>query len=245
MKTDASANSTNACIRKSNFLSFSIFSAGLLLTSGLLVGFGGKPPPPDEGGFPGRNGCSMRPEYCPPKTSSPSSPVVETQMNFATGGTLAVLDKASPIHGAKVVIAPNTLGAPVETISIAYEEFPPGPLNAGAVAAGFVNASKTVILSRTSSRTLALAAEITIPYDKTVVSRRQIPHCALWDDFNGNGNYSALSILSLDREAGTVTCQSAHFSKSIKFVVLTKKQKELHVYERILGDIFDFFTNRP
>lgn len=154
---------------------------------------------------------------------APAPPPASSSLTYDAGGTVAVTDPASPISGAKVFIAPISLGAASENISINYEDALPGAFNAGAMAAGVVQASKTIVLSRTSSTTLAVPAEVTIPYDKSVVKDNEVPVVVFWNA--STSKFSPVAVKSIDRSAGTITFFTAHFSKYV--VVILKKIADL------------------
>ncbi len=138
-------------------------------------------------------------------------------VNYALGGTVSVSDTSSPIYGAKVVIKPNTLGADSETIRISHEDAPPGEFNTQAQEFGATQASKTLVLQRDTQIDLELPAEVTLPYDKNVVGTNDVPLVMYWDE--NTGEYSAVALSALDRDTGTVTFRTAHFSKYIVIVL--------------------------
>jgi hypothetical protein len=139
-------------------------------------------------------------------------------LNYEAGGEVKITDPTSPIRGTRVLIAPGTLGAPQETIQISYEDNLPGQFNTDAQLFGARQASKVLVLSRSSNIDLALPAKVTIPYDKTVVSNRDVPVVLLWDP--KLESYHAAAVSGIDYSAGTITFKVAHFSQKIVVTVL-------------------------
>lgn len=137
----------------------------------------------------------------------------ERTLSYSQGGTVEVKDQNSPIRGTKVLIKPGTLGADSETISISYEDALPGSFRAEAVLLDARQASKTLVLKRTTSVDLELPAEVTMPYDKSIVTDNDVPVVLYWDE--ATGKYSAVAVNSINRAAGTITFRTAHFSKFV------------------------------
>ncbi len=140
-------------------------------------------------------------------------------IDFDSGGTFSVTDSSSPIFGTKVVIVPGSLGDGSEQVSISFEENMPTPFNADAQAMDAAQASKVLVLTRTGTSDLVFPAQVTMPYDKTVVDADSIPVVLFWDPVTNR--YSAVTIEAIDRNAGTVTFKTAHFSKF--FVAILKR----------------------
>ena len=93
----------------------------------------------------------------------------------ATGGSVAVTDPSSPIFGTIVSIAPGSLGATFDSITIDYADALPSPLRTDAVAAGAVAVSKTIKLARGLSNSFSQPVEVTIPYDASTVGADDYP----------------------------------------------------------------------
>lgn len=132
-----------------------------------------------------------------------------------TGGTVAISDPASPIYGTQVRLLPDSLDSTSETIRITYQDDLPAPLPETALDLGAMQASKTLILSRTGSNDFYLPAEVTLPYDTELVGEDDLPLVFYWNPTSGK--YSAVALSNLDRANGTVTFRTAHFSS---FVIL-------------------------
>ena len=129
-----------------------------------------------------------------------------------TGGSVAVQSANSPIYGAKAVIEGETLVKP-ETITIAYEDTLPAPLNADATALGAKQISKVLILSRTGTTDFGKSVSITMPYDKSLLPDNAIPIVVYWDE--ASSSYSPIAIRAIDRKNGTITFLTAHASKYV------------------------------
>jgi hypothetical protein len=164
-----------------------------------------------SGGGGGGGGGSVTSLTAPPGGAA-------STLTTQAGGVVGVTDPNSPIFHAQVVIAPATLETATEDIVISYKDALPASFNANAVAMGAIQASKTLVLSRTGTKTLPSPAEVTIPYDKTVVSDNEIPLVIYWNE--ANATYSPVAIKSIDRTAGTITFFTAHFSS---YIVITLK----------------------
>ena len=158
----------------------------------------------------------------PPDNSSPEKVMMYPReivavLGNSNGGTIAVNDGRSPLLGLKIFVKPETLAAEQETISATCEDHLPFPFSPSARSAGTTQASKVFALSRSGESDLLSPAEITIPYDKRLVTPKDIPIVLVW---TADGrNYSAASIKSIDRAAGAVTFLSVHFARFVVAVV--------------------------
>ena len=166
-------------------------------------------------------------------------------LSYDQGGTVSIGDQSSPIRGTKVLVKPNTLGADTETISIEYQDALPGPFSAQAQSFGVAQASKTLILKRGTDVDLELPAEVTLPYDKSVVADNEVPVVLFWDETLAR--YSPVSLISVDRSAGTVTFRTAHFSSYV-VAILKAIADKLNVSQPSVDTIFrpstdDFFVH--
>lgn len=133
-----------------------------------------------------------------------------------TGGAISVQSADSPIYGAKAVIEDETLVEP-ETITIAYEDNLPAPLNADATALGAKQLSKVLVLSRTGTVDFGKSVSVTIPYDKSLLPDNAVPIVVYWD--NTTNSYSPIAIRSMDRTKGTITFLTAHASKYVVILI--------------------------
>jgi hypothetical protein len=149
-------------------------------------------------------------------TSEGSPPVSNTTSVVSkSGGTVTVTDEKSPIYGAKIEIADETI-VQDETIHISYDDALPAPLNDQALSLGAKQVSKVLILERSGTTDFAKAVNVTIPYDRTLLPDDAVPVIVYWDPISKS--YSPVSIHKIDREKGTITFFTAHASK---YVVLT------------------------
>lgn len=134
-----------------------------------------------------------------------------------TGGTITVTDPASPITGATVTVPPGAVVSGNVQISITYQDNPPGPLLPEAVAAGAIFVSKTIVLTKDRPGTFDLPITITIPYDAGKLNPDDVPSVLYWDE--SNNSYSAVTVNDFDTAKGTVTFQTAHFSRFGVFAI--------------------------
>ncbi len=160
-------------------------------------------------------GSSGNPDPVPPPPPPPPVVIDGEKAIPVTGGTVAIESAGSPILGAKVEIGAETLVDTTETITITYEDALPAALNADALALGGKQISKVLVLKRTGVIDFGKAVSVTMPFDKAALGADAVPIVVTWDE--SISAYSPVTIRALDRDKGTVTFMTAHFSK---FVVL-------------------------
>jgi hypothetical protein len=148
----------------------------------------------------------------------------DNTVNDSQGGSITVDDTNSPIFGTRVVFKPDTLDSDIETIKIDYENNLPAELPARALEFDPAQASKTLVLTRSGTHDLRQPAEVTLPYDTSLVGVNDVPLVMHWDE--ESGRYSAVALSAINREAGTVTFRTAHFSKYV-VIVLRRVQGSL------------------
>ncbi len=141
--------------------------------------------------------------------------VVLTQaVNPTTGGALVVNSPNNPLNGTVVTIPPNALGgSEADTVTIAYSDTLPGPIDSAATAAGATVASKVIQISHTSTADLAGSITVTVPYDTSSVGPNEVPVVLYWDD--SINQYDSMRVVSFDRTAGTITFRTHHFSSYV------------------------------
>ena len=147
-------------------------------------------------------------------SATPSGEVVNGGTVTESGATVTVNDASSPINGAQIKIAADTLVEP-EQFTLSYEDKLPGALNADALALGAKALSKVIVLTRTGSVDFGRPVEITVPFDKTQLPADGVPIVVYWDV--STSSYSPIAVTAVDRDKGTITFVTAHASQ---FVVL-------------------------
>jgi hypothetical protein len=129
----------------------------------------------------------------------------------ATGGTVGAPDPNHPNSIVTIVIPPGVLGTASDTISVAFSDSPPGPLNANATAAGAHFVSRVITLSRASGLKFVKPITVTIPYDLSQVGPNDSMMVVYWDATQQG--YDVVDTVGLDRVKGTITFQTVHFSQ--------------------------------
>ncbi len=186
-------------IRKSFMVNFrtclSVWPSILLLTCSVLM-----------------SGCN---ESSNETSAKPTDKSASAQISVS-GGEVAIQSADSPIYGAKVVVADDTLVTP-ETFTLSYQDELPSALNDESLALGAKQASKVLIFERTGSVDFGLPVNITIPFDKTVVPENSAPIVVYWDE--STASYSPVAIRSIDWTHGTITFMTAHASKYVVLIL--------------------------
>jgi hypothetical protein len=143
-----------------------------------------------------------------------------TTIQDATGGTVNVADPQNPNSIVTIVIPSGVMGTTSDTISVAFSDNSPGPLNANATAAGAHFVSRVITLTRASGLEFIKPIHVTIPYDLSQVGPNDSLIVVYWDE-SENG-YDVVDTFGVDRVNGTITFQTVHFSqyRTLDFPVL-------------------------
>jgi hypothetical protein len=132
-----------------------------------------------------------------------------------------VLKVSSELPGLKGTTMALPSGAVIEDamVQVGYEDALPAQLSAEAQAAGTTQVSKVLVLKMAEGRdsTFNLPVVVTMPYDTTVADG--LPPAVFVYDEQAQ-RYQAVSVIKVDREAGTVSFRTSHFSKFVAMVVL-------------------------
>lgn len=125
---------------------------------------------------------------------------------------------AAALKGATVVLP---VGAVIEDaqLQVGYEEALPAPLSKEALDAGATQVSKVVVLKVAGGKdnTFNQPVVVTIPYDLNTAG--DMPPAVFFFDEEAQ-RYQAVSVIAVDRAAGTVSFRTSHFSKFVALVLL-------------------------
>lgn len=123
-----------------------------------------------------------------------------------------------PLKGATIELP---VGAIVEDaqVQIGYEDDLPGLLRQEALDAGATQVSKVIVLKVAGGRdnTFNQPVSVTIPYDLKAAG--DVPPAVFYWDEEAQ-RYQTVSVVAVDRTAGTVTFRTSHFSKFVALVLL-------------------------
>ncbi len=157
-------------------------------------------------------------------TQTVASEVPNEQSRFdvlANATDPVVLKVASELPGMKGTTIELPTGAVIEDamVQVGYEDALPAPLSAEALAAGATQVSKVLVLKVASGKdnTFNQPVLVTIPYDTTLADG--MPPAVFFFDEQAQ-RYQAVSVVKVDREAGTVSFRTSHFSKFVALVLL-------------------------
>lgn len=157
------------------------------------------------------------------QTSSPLASEVANELARAdlsadavSGAVVTVAD--GPLKGTNIEFP---VGAIIEDaqVQIGYEDALPGPLRQQAIDAGVTQVSKVIVLKVAGGKdnTFNQPVTVTIPYD-TLVAGDVPPAIFYWDE--EAQRYQTVSVVAVDRTAGTVTFRTSHFSRFVALVLL-------------------------
>ena len=137
----------------------------------------------------------------------------------ATGATvIKVGGDAAAFKGATIELP---LGAVIDDaqVQVGYEDALPAPLSKEAMDAGATQVSKVLVLKVAGSKdnTFNLPVVVTIPYDSKAAG--DMPPAVFYFD-EAAQRYQAVSVIAVDRTAGTVSFRTSHFSKFVALVLL-------------------------
>lgn len=136
----------------------------------------------------------------------------------ATANTVVTVTDG-PLKGATIELP---VGAVVEDaeVQIGYEDALPGPLRQEAIDAGATQVSKVIVIKVAGGKdnTFNQPVSVTIPYDLTAAGGAP-PAVFYWDE--EAQRYQTVSVVAVDRTAGTVTFRTSHFSKFVALVLIT------------------------
>ena len=133
-----------------------------------------------------------------------------------TGGTIEVTDTASPIFGAKMEIPDQAL-IDAEAISLESHDDLPASFPLELLENNPVVLSKVIEIKRSGSNDFGRRAEVTIPFDQSLLPAHAFPVVVYWDEVTES--YSPIEIKSLDRDNGTITFNTAHASKYVALFI--------------------------
>ena len=104
-------------------------------------------------------------------------------------------------------------------VQVGYEDALPAPLSKEAMDAGATQVSKVLVLKVAGSKdnTFNLPVVVTIPYDLTTAG--DMPPAVFYFD-EAVQRYQAVSVITVNRTAGTVSFRTSHFSKFVALVLL-------------------------
>jgi PKD repeat protein len=121
------------------------------------------------------------------------------------------------MNGARIQIPADAALGDID-VHVGYELAAPGAFRTEAISAGATTVSKTLVVNVANGgpTTFNKLVTITIPYD--TVAANGLPPAVLYWDQDAN-RYRAVSVIGLDRDKGTVTFQSSHFSRFTAVVV--------------------------
>ena len=104
-------------------------------------------------------------------------------------------------------------------VQVGYEDALPVPLSKEAMDAGATQVSKVLALKVAGSKdnTFNLPVVVTIPYDSKVAG--DMPPAVFYFD-EAAKRYQAVSVIAVDRTAGTVSFRTSHFSKFVALALL-------------------------
>jgi hypothetical protein len=137
----------------------------------------------------------------------------------ATAATvIKVSGDASAFKGATIEFP---AGAVIEDaqLQVGYEDALPAPLRKEAMDAGATQVSKVLVLKITDGKdnTFNRPVVVTIPYD--VKTAGDMPPAVFYFDETAQ-RYQAVSVIAVDRAAGTVSFRTSHFSKFVALALL-------------------------
>lgn len=163
------------------------------------------------GGGGGNSGGSSAPPPEVPNQSAVAKVAVEKQT------TITVDDPKSPIFGTRIVIPKEASIDPV-TVAVGYEDKLPAPLNKQALKYGGKLVSKVIIphVNKPGRANFEDLVEITIPYDKRLAGDIS-PIVVYWDETHKM--YRPVAVTKVDKEKGTITFVTSHFSRFMAIIV--------------------------
>ena len=136
-------------------------------------------------------------------------PVAQAQINGATGGTIAVTDPGDPLFGTQITFPPGAL-SDNETITVGYSDSLPGAFPVEAIAAGEVQVTSVVTLSRSGTARFLQPVTVTIPYQLGALEPGDFPAMVYWDP--SIGIYQPVQVVSVDQTKGFLIFVTSHFS---------------------------------
>lgn len=152
--------------------------------------------------------------------SEVTNEVARTQLSAdATDAqVLQVSDSAAALKGAHVDFPAGALIDDAQ-VQIGYEDALPYALSQAALDAGATQVSKVVVLKLAEGKdnTFNQPVTVTIPFDVAVAG--DMPPAVFYVD-EAAQRYQPVSVIAVDRVAGTVSFRTSHFSKFVAIVLL-------------------------
>lgn len=185
-----------------------------LSTAAVLAACGG------GGGSDKQAAPSQSPAVTSEVTSEVTNEVARGDLKVnATGATvIKVSVDAAAFKGATLEVP---MGAVIDDaqVQVGYENALPAPLSKEAMDAGATQVSKVLVLKVIGGKdnTFNLPVVVTIPYDSKVAG--DTPPAVFYFDEVAQ-RYQAVSVIAVDRTAGTVSFRTSHFSKFVALVLL-------------------------
>ena len=182
-----------------------------LCTAAILAACGG-------GGGDGGSDSEVKTEV-PVVASEVPNELARSELSADAAGTTAIAVSDGPLKGTSIELP---VGAIIEDaqLQVGYEDALPGPLRQQALDAGATQVSKVIVLKMAQGKddTFNQPVTVTMPYDKTVAGD-QPPAVFYWDE--QAKRYQTVSVIGVDRSAGTVSFRTSHFSRFVALVLLT------------------------
>jgi hypothetical protein len=142
----------------------------------------------------------------------------EVKASAAEATVIKVDSAAAAFKGATIELP---VGAVIEDaqVQVGYEDALPAPLSKEAIDAGATQVSKVLVLKVAGGKdnTFNLPVVVTIPYDLKTAG--DMPPAVFFFD-EAAQRYQAVSVIAVDRIAGTVSFRTSHFSKFVALALL-------------------------
>ena len=156
----------------------------------------------------------------PPVEELPSevpNEVLRSPLTAGAGARLSVPASAAGVAGTLIEIPPDAAIDDLQ-VQVGYENAPPGPFRAEAIAAGALAVSKTLVLKAAGGgpAQFNLPITVTMPYD--LAAAGDLPPAVLYWDEAAN-RYRTVSVIAVDRNKGMVTFRTSHFSRFMAIIV--------------------------
>ena len=139
-----------------------------------------------------------------------TTPTIVSGTVDVNGGFIEVTDRSSPIFGAKVEVPPNAVDQNDSfEISLSYQDNLPKALNA----ANAKQASKVILLSKTSSKNFLKPVKVTFPYDDIELNSGDVPAVFYYDSHYDA--YVSAVVQDIDTATKYITFTTVHFSQFV------------------------------
>jgi hypothetical protein len=133
------------------------------------------------------------------------------------GGSIVVPASAAGLVGAKIEFPPHAAREDL-AVQVGFEDALPAPMRAEALDSDTIPVSRTIVLKAAGggSSEFNRLVTVTMPYD-AVAARGLPPAVLFWDA--ARARYRPAAVVAVDRDKGTVSFRTSHFSRYVAAVV--------------------------